>query len=136
MDHEEKNVKKINVVKNFFTSIITAGIGKLQFVVWSSVSEIDEAGQTKRPFDSRHLIFASKDTNYVRSKAEARLHTGDKYYKQNTAATGASHMVALRIARAMKLQTTAEDLPMPATNNSACSDRRGICYTTECSFLM
>lgn len=33
MDYKEKNVKKINIMKSFFTSIITAGIGKPQFVI-------------------------------------------------------------------------------------------------------
>lgn len=134
MDYKEKNVKKINIVKSFFyfnyySRNWETAICYLSEVLSAESMKLDKLNAL---FDSRHLIFASKDTGCVRCKAGG-LHTGDKYHTQNTAAIGASHTVALRIARALKLQTTAEDLLLPATKDSACSVRRGICYTTECS---
>nr|XP_056706361.1 zinc finger BED domain-containing protein 5-like [Euleptes europaea] len=63
----------------------------------------------------------SEDTNYFRSKADglkkARLDTGGKYHKQNVAAVEASYLAALRIARAMKPHTIAEDLLLPAAKD-------------------
>ncbi|BFZ22861.1 hypothetical protein BsWGS_25900 [Bradybaena similaris] len=75
----------------------------------------------KRHFDSKHPSFAGKDTNYFRSKADGlekvRLDTGGKYHKQNVSAVEASYLMALRIARAMKPQTIAEDLLLPAAKD-------------------
>ncbi|KAK1336381.1 hypothetical protein QTO34_004187 [Cnephaeus nilssonii] len=75
----------------------------------------------KRHSDSKYLSFAGKDTNYFRSKADglekARPDTGGKYHKQNVAAVEASYLVALRIARAMKPHTIAEDLLLPVAKD-------------------
>nr|KAF6360128.1 hypothetical protein mMyoMyo1_011086 [Myotis myotis] len=72
-------------------------------------------------FDSKHLSFAGKGTNYLRSKADglkkARLDTGGKYHKKNLAAVEASYLVALRITRAMKPHTIAEDLLLSAAKD-------------------
>nr|KAF6360181.1 hypothetical protein mMyoMyo1_011133 [Myotis myotis] len=127
MDHVEKNVKKRKYSEDFlqygFTSIITAGIEKPQCVICCEVlsAESMKLNKLKHHFDSKHPIFADKDTNYFRSKADglkkARLDTGGKYHKQNVAAIEASYMVALRIARAMKPHPIAEDLLLPVAKD-------------------
>ena len=75
----------------------------------------------KRHFDSKHPSFADKDTQYFTCKADgvkkARLDSGGKYHKQTIAAVEASYLVALRIARAMKPHTIAEELLLPATKD-------------------
>nr|KAF6300234.1 hypothetical protein mPipKuh1_009369 [Pipistrellus kuhlii] len=125
MDHVEKNVKKrkySDFLQYGFTSIITAGIETPQHVICCEVlsAESMKLNKLKRHFDSKHLSFAGKDTNYFSSKADglkkARLDTG-KYHKQNIAAVEASYLVALRIARAMKPYTIAEDLLVPVAKD-------------------
>ncbi|KAK1346479.1 hypothetical protein QTO34_000335 [Cnephaeus nilssonii] len=126
MDHVEKNIKKRKYSEDFlqygFTSIITAGIEKPQCVIYCEVlsAESMKPNKLKRHFDSKHLSFAGKDTNCFRSKADglkkARLDTGGKYL-QHVAAVEASYLVALRIARAMKSHTIAEDLLLPAAKD-------------------
>ncbi|KAK1339624.1 hypothetical protein QTO34_018178 [Cnephaeus nilssonii] len=121
MDRVEKNIKERNIYG--FTSIITAGIEKPQCVICCEVlsAKSMKPNKLKCHFDSKHLRFASKDTNYFRSKADglkkARLDTGGKYHKQNVAAIEASYLVALRIARAMKPHTIVEDLLLPAAKD-------------------
>ncbi|XP_053431246.1 protein ZBED8-like isoform X2 [Nycticebus coucang] len=127
MDRVEKNIKKRKYSEDFlqygFTSIITAGIEKPQCVICCEVlsAESMKPNKLKRHFDSKHPSFASKDINYVRSKADglkkARLGTGGKYHKENVAAVEASYLVALRIARAMKPHTIAKDLLLPAAKD-------------------
>ncbi|XP_070275267.1 SCAN domain-containing protein 3-like [Myotis yumanensis] len=123
MDCVEKNVKKIKYSEDFlqygFTSIITAEIEKQQCVICCEVlsAKSMKLNKQKYHFDSKHPSFASKDTNYFRSKADglkkARLDTGGKYHKQNVAAIEASYLLALRNARAMKPHTIAENLLLP-----------------------
>lgn len=55
----------------------------------------------------------------VKWTQRARLDTGDKDHKQNVAATEASCLVALRIARAVKSLTIAKDLLPPASKDGA-----------------
>uniref|UniRef100_A0A803K116 DUF4371 domain-containing protein n=1 Tax=Xenopus tropicalis TaxID=8364 RepID=A0A803K116_XENTR len=108
MDHE-KNAKKRKYSEDFlqygFTSIITAGIEKPQCVICCEVlsAESMKPNKLKRHFESKHPSFASKNTNYFRSKADGlkktRLDTGGK------------------IARAMKPHTIAEDLLLPAAKD-------------------
>ncbi|XP_039180852.1 zinc finger BED domain-containing protein 5-like isoform X2 [Crotalus tigris] len=124
MDRVEKNIKKRKYNKDFlqygFTSIISEGIEKPQCVICCKVlsAESMKPNKLKRHFDTNHPSFTSKDTNYFRSKADGhkkpRLDTGVKYHKQNVTAIEASYLVALRIARAMKPHTIAEDLLLPA----------------------
>ncbi|KAK1346913.1 hypothetical protein QTO34_000773 [Cnephaeus nilssonii] len=102
MDRVEKKVKKRKYSEDFlqygFTSIITAGIEKRQCVICCEVlsAESMKPNKLKCHFDSKHPSFASKDTNYFRSKADglkkARLDTGGKYHKQNVAAVEASYL--------------------------------------------
>lgn len=127
MDCVEKNVKKRKYSEEFlqygFTSIITAGIEKPQCVICCEVlsAESMKPNKLRCHFDSKHPSFASKDTDYFRSKADglkkASLDTGGKYHKQNVAAVETPYLVALRIARAMKPHTIAEDLLLPAAKD-------------------
>lgn len=122
LDRVEKNVKKRKYSEDFlqygFTSIITAGIEKPQCVVCCEVlsAKCMKLNKLKCHFDSKYLSFAGKNTSYFRSNADrlkkARLDT--KYRKENITAIEASYLVALRIARAMKPHTIAEDLLLPA----------------------
>lgn len=91
-----------------FTSIITAGIEKLQRVVCSEVLSATsiKPNKLKRHFDGKHLSFVGKDTNNFRSKVDkvdrlkkANLDTGAEYHRQNVAVIEASYLVALRIAK-------------------------------------
>nr|XP_008103991.1 PREDICTED: SCAN domain-containing protein 3 isoform X1 [Anolis carolinensis]XP_008103992.1 PREDICTED: SCAN domain-containing protein 3 isoform X1 [Anolis carolinensis]XP_008103993.1 PREDICTED: SCAN domain-containing protein 3 isoform X1 [Anolis carolinensis]XP_008103994.1 PREDICTED: SCAN domain-containing protein 3 isoform X1 [Anolis carolinensis]XP_008103995.1 PREDICTED: SCAN domain-containing protein 3 isoform X1 [Anolis carolinensis]XP_008103997.1 PREDICTED: SCAN domain-containing protei len=127
MDRVEKNVKKRKYREDYlqygFTSIIIAGIEKPQCVICGEVlaAESMKPNKLKRHFDCKHSSLAGKDPNYFRSKADglkkARLDTGGEYHKQNVTAVEASYLVALRIARAMKPHTTAEDLLLPAAKD-------------------
>ncbi|XP_015421155.1 PREDICTED: zinc finger BED domain-containing protein 5-like [Myotis davidii] len=82
-----------------------------------------EPSENSSFYDSRnkHLSFASKDTNYFRSKADGlkkgRLDTGGKYHEQNVAAVEASYLVTLKIDRGMKPHTIAEDLLLPVAKD-------------------
>lgn len=64
----------------------------------------------KHHFNSNHSSFDGKDTQYFRS-------TGGKYHQQNLAAIEASYLVTLRIAKAKKPHTIAEDLLLPAVKD-------------------
>lgn len=104
-----------------FTSIITAGIEKPQCVVCCEVlsAKCMKLNKLKCRFDSKHLSITGKNTSYFRSNADglkkSRLDT--KYHKQNITAIEASYLVALRIARAMKPHTIAEDLLLPTAKD-------------------
>ncbi|XP_075420983.1 B-cell CLL/lymphoma 7 protein family member B isoform X1 [Tenrec ecaudatus] len=127
MDRVEKNVKKRKYSEDFlqygFTSIITAGIEKPQCVTCCEVlsAKSMKPDKLKHHFNSKHPSFAGKDTNYFRSKADGlkkdRHDTGGKYHKQNVAAIEAAYLVALRIARAVKPHTIAEDLLLPVAKD-------------------
>lgn len=102
-----------------FTPVITAGIEKPQCVICCEVLSAESMKPNKlyHPFDSKHLSFTSKDRSKTDRLKKAKLDTGGKYYKQNIIAIGTSCLVALRIARAMKPHTIAEDLLLPAAKN-------------------
>ncbi|XP_070599912.1 protein FAM200C-like [Erythrolamprus reginae] len=127
MKRVEKKAKKRKYIEDFlqygFTSVVTAGIEKPQCVICSKVlsAESMKPNKLKRHFDSKHANFVGMDPNYFRSKAdglkEAVLDTGGKCRNQNKAAVEASYLVALRIARAMKPHTIAEDLLLPAAKD-------------------
>ncbi|XP_067127418.1 protein FAM200C-like [Centruroides vittatus] len=71
--------------------------------------------------DPANPLNITTDTNYFRSKADglkkARFDTGDKYHKQNATVVEVSYLVILRITRAMKPHTIAEDLLLPAAKD-------------------
>ncbi|XP_066450060.1 SCAN domain-containing protein 3-like [Eleutherodactylus coqui] len=127
MDRAYKNIRKRKYTEDFlqygFTSIITAGIEKPQCVICCEVlsAESMKPNKLKRHFDSKHPTFAGKNIDYFRNKADglkkSRFDTGSQYHKHNVAAVEASYLVALRIARAMKPHTIAEDLLLPAAKD-------------------
>ncbi|XP_040191825.1 zinc finger BED domain-containing protein 5-like [Rana temporaria] len=127
MDHREKNLKKRSYCDDFFkygfTSIVAVGIEKPQCIICNKVlsAESMKPNKLKRHFDTKHPSFAGKDIQYFKNKADgvkkSRLDTGGKYHKQNLAAVEASYLVALRIARAKKPHTIAEDLLLPAVKD-------------------
>ncbi|XP_039175589.1 SCAN domain-containing protein 3-like [Crotalus tigris] len=124
---DPKNIRKRKYSEDFlqygFTSIYTVGIKKLQCVLCSEVlsAESMNPNKLKRHFESKHPSYAGKDTNYFREKSDGlkkgRLDTGGKYHRQNVAAIEGSYLVALRIARAMKPHTIAEELLLPAAKD-------------------
>lgn len=63
------------------------------------------------------ISFADKETNYFKTKADelktAKFDTGSKYYHHDTTSIEASVLEALRITKAMKPHTIAEDLLLP-----------------------
>jgi len=81
----------------------------------------------KRHFDTKHQNSSDKDVQYFKNKADGvkkgRLDAGGRCQQQNVAAVEASYLVALRIAKAKKPHTIAEDLLLPATKDIvSCSD--------------
>jgi len=82
-----------------------------------------KSDKLKRHFDTKHQNFSDKDVQYFKNKADGvkkgRLDAGGRYQQQNVAAVEASCLVALRIAKARKPHTIAEDLLLPATKDRA-----------------
>ncbi|XP_076803440.1 zinc finger BED domain-containing protein 5-like [Clavelina lepadiformis] len=110
-------------LKYGFTFIVDAGIEKPQCVICNTImsAESMKPNKMKRHFDAKHPNFAGKDVQYFKNKADCvqknRLHSGGKYQQQNVAAIEASYLVALRIAKAKKPHTIAEELLLPATKD-------------------
>ena len=84
-------------------------------------AESMKPNKMKRHFDAKHPNFAGKDVQYFKNKADgvikSRLDFGGKYLQQNMAVIEASYLVDLRIAKAKKPHTTAEELLLLATND-------------------
>ena len=84
-------------------------------------AESMKPNKMKRHFDAKHPIFAGKDVQYLKNKADgvkkSRLDFGGKYQLQNMAAIEASYLVSLRIAKAKKPHTIAEELLLSATKD-------------------
>src|SRR6218665_109871 len=81
----------------------------------------------KRHFDIKHQNFSDKDVQFFKSKADGvkkgRLDAGGRYQQQNVAAVEDSYLVALKIAKAKKPNTIAEDLLLPSNKDIvSCSD--------------
>src|SRR6218665_181945 len=121
MNEGELSVKKTKYSDEFlkygFTSIVVAGIEKLQCVICNDVlsAESMKPNKFKRHFDTKHQNFSDKHVQYFKNKADgvkkSRLDAGSSLYQQqNVAAVEASYLVALRIAKAKKPHTIAEDL--------------------------
>ena len=103
-----------------FTFIVEAGIEKPQCVICNEImsAESMKPNKMKRHFDAKHPNFAGKDVQYFKNKADgvkkSRLDLCGKYQQKNMAANEASYLVALRIAKAKKPHTIAEELLLPA----------------------
>lgn len=73
-------------------------------------------------------VLPVKYTNYHRIKADrlrkAILDTAGKYHKQNVLTIAASHLVAHKIARAMKPHTFAENVLLTAAKDNVHTDWR------------
>ena len=84
-------------------------------------AESMKPNKMKRHFDAEHPSFTGKDVQYLKNKTDgvkkSRLDFGRKYQQQNMAAIEASYLVALRIAKAKKPHTIAEELLLPATKD-------------------
>ena len=135
MNEGELSVKKKKYSDDFFkqaygfTSIVVAGIEKPQCVICIDVlsAESMKRNKLKGHFDTKHHNFSDKDVQYFKNKADGvkkgRLDAGGRYQQQNVAAVEASYLVALRIDKAKKPHTIAEDLLLPATKDIvSCSD--------------
>ena len=127
MNQRETSVRKRKYSEEFlkygFTFIVAAGIEKPQCVICNEVmsAESMKPNKLKRHFDSKHPNYAGKDVQYFKNKADgvkkSRLDSGGQYQQQNVAAIEASYLVALRIAKAKKPHTIAEDLLLPAAKD-------------------
>ena len=81
-------------------------------------AESMKPSKMKRLFDGKHHNFAGKDVQYFKNKADGvTLDFGGRYQQQNMAAIEASYLVALKIAKAKKPHTIAEELLQPATKD-------------------
>ena len=84
-------------------------------------AESMKPNKMKRHSDAKHPNFAGKVIQYLKNKADgvkkSRLDFGGKYQQQSMAAIEASYLVALKIAKAMKPHTIAEELLLPATKD-------------------
>src|SRR6218665_979034 len=82
-------------------------------------AESMKSNKLKRNFDTKHQNFSDKDVQYFKNKADGvkkgKLDAGGRYQQQNVAAAEASYLAALRLAKAKKPHTIAEDLLLPAT---------------------
>ena len=127
MNQRETNYRKRKYNDDFlkygFTFIVSAGIEKPQCVICEETlsAESMKPNKLKRHFDTKHPNLSGQDVQYFKNKAEgvkkSRLDSGGKYQQQNVAAIEASYLVALRIAKAKKPHTIAEDLLFPATKD-------------------
>ena len=106
-----------------FTSIIVSGVEKPQCVICSDIlsEESMKPNKLKRHFSTKHPQFADKDKDFFRRKADAckkgRLDSGGLFQQQNIAAVEASYLVALKIAKAKKPHTIAEELLLPCAKD-------------------
>ena len=111
------------LLKYGFTFIVEAEIEKPQCVICNEIMspESMKPNKMKRHFDAKHPNFTRKDVQYFKNKADgvkkSRHGFGGKYQQQNMAAIEASYLVALRIAKAKKPHTIAEELLLPATKD-------------------
>ena len=112
-------------LKYGFTSIVIAGIEKPQCVIYNDVL----SAESMKPNKLKHQHFSDKAVGlqYFKNKAdgvkEGRLDAGERYQQQNVAAVEASYLVALRIAKAKKPHTIADDLLLPSNKDIvSCSD--------------
>ena len=127
MMNRETSIRKGKYSEEFikygFTFIVEAGIEKPQCVICNKImsAELMKPNKMKRNFDAKHPNFAGKDVQYFKNKADgvkkSRLDLGGKYQQQNMAAIEASYLVALRIDKAKKPHTIAEELLLPATKD-------------------
>ena len=127
MMNRETSIRKRKYSEEFlkygFTFIVEAGIEKPQCVICNEImsAESTKPNEMKRHFDAKHSNFADKDVQHFKNKADgvkkSRLDFGGKYQQQNMAAIEASYLVALRIAKAKKPHTIAEELLLPATKD-------------------
>ena len=125
--NRETSIKKRKYSEEFFkyglTFIVEAGIERPQCVICNEImsAESMKPNKMKRNFDAKHPNFAGKDVQYFKNKGDgvkkSRLDFGGKYQQQNMAAIEASYLVALRIAKANKPHTIAEELLLPATKD-------------------
>ena len=110
-------------LKYGFTFIVDAGIEKPQCVICNDIisTESMKPNKMKRHFDAKNSNFVGKDVQYFKNKADGvkknRLDFGGKYQQQNMAAIEASYLVVLRITKAKKPHTIAEELLLPATKD-------------------
>jgi len=121
MNEGELSVKKRKYSDEFlkygFTSIAVAGIEKSQCVICNDVLSAESMKPNKLKLKHQHFSDKAVGLQYFKNKAdgvkEGRLDAGGRYQQQNVAAVGASYLVALRIAKAKKPHTIAEDLLLP-----------------------
>ena len=127
MMNRETSIRKRKYSEEFFKYgfifIVEAGIENPQCVICNEImsAESMKPNKMKRHFDAKHPSFTGKDVQYFKNKADgvnkSRLDFGGKYQQQNMAAIEASYLVALRIAKAKKPHTIAEELLLPATKD-------------------
>ena len=125
--NRETSIRKRKYSEEFlkygFTFIVEAGIEKPKCVICNKImsAESMKPNKMKCHFKANHPNFAGKDVQCSKNKADGvkkrRLDFGGKYQHQNMAAIEASYFVALRIAKAKKPHTIAEELLLPATKD-------------------
>ena len=124
--NRETSIRKRKCSEEFlkygFTFIVEAGIEKPQCVICNKImlTESMNPNKMKRHFDAKHPNFAGKDVQYFKNKADGvknRFYFGGKYQQIHRAANEASYLVALRIAKAKRPHTIADELLLPATKD-------------------
>jgi zinc finger BED domain-containing protein 5/7/8/9 len=106
-----------------FTYILSSGIQKPQCVICYEVLSVESMKPNilKRHFETKHKQYASQDPEFFRHKAEqlkrSRLDSGGAIQQHNKAVLTISYEVSLKLAKAKKPHTLAEEVIMPCAKD-------------------
>ena len=110
-------------LKYGFVNIVDQGIEKLQCVLCMKVlsPESMKPSKLKRHLETKHTDCKDKDLSFFERKANcvkrSRMDSSGVFQQQNRAAVEATFVVSLRIAKAKKPHTTAEQLILPCAKD-------------------
>ena len=110
-------------LKYGFVSIIDQGIEKPQCVLCMKVlsPESMKPSKLKRHLETKHTDRKDKDLSFFERKANcvkrSRMDSSGVFQQQNRAAVEATFVVSLRIAKAKKSHTIAEQLILPCAKD-------------------
>ena len=113
-------------LKYGFVSIVDQGIEKPQCVLRTKVlsPKSMKPSKLKRHLETKHTYCKDKDLSFFEQKANcvkrSRMDSSGVFQQQNRAAVEATFVVSLRIAKAKKPHTIAEQLILPCAKDINC----------------